>query len=74
MTKDEFFSFMELIAGAYYSFSLNDHQMDVWYRFLGHFEKGIFERVVTDYIKDYPKPPAISDLYGRCSKITGLRG
>ena len=66
MSKQEFAKIMKLLEGAYYNFSLNDHQKNTWYEFLGEYKKDIFEQVVREYICENPKAPSISDFYTRC--------
>lgn len=72
MTKEEFLTIIDVVDGAYPSFELSDKRVSTWFQFLGGFEKNVFMKVVLDYIKENPKPPAISDFYGRCEKITNL--
>lgn len=73
MTKDEFAKNIEDITGAYQSVCFNDHSLDVWYKYLGEFDYDVLNKVVTEYIRENPRPPTISDFYGRCKKISGFR-
>lgn len=73
MTKEEFLEILEMIEGAYPHFVLTDKLVNVWMSFLGKFPRDIFYKVVSEYIMENPKPPAISDFYGRCEKISGFR-
>jgi len=70
MTKEEFISILCEIDGAYPSFTVTENLADVWYKHLGKFEHTVLNKAVTEYIHENSRPPAISDFYGRCEKIT----
>lgn len=73
MTKQGFLKTLDLIDGAYNNFTVTEKLVNVWFEFLGSFPEDIFRKVVSDYIKENSRPPAISDFYGRCDKISGFR-
>jgi len=73
MKKEEFLKTLDLIDGAYNNFTITEKLVNVWFEFLGSFPEDIFHKVVSEYIMENPKPPAISDFYGRCEKISGFR-
>lgn len=73
MTREEFALVLSEIDGAYNTFNVTEKMTEVWYKFLGSFPEDIFHKVVSDYIKENSRPPAISDFYGRCDKISGFR-
>lgn len=73
MTKQEFIKIIDEIAGAYPHFTETEALVNVWYKYLGKFDEDIFRKVVSEYIMENPKPPSISDFYGRCKRITRYR-
>ncbi len=75
MTKEQFVPIMEKVAYAYepQNFSMSAKSIDAWFEFFHKFDVDIFDKVVSEYIMENPKPPAISDFYGRCKKISGFR-
>ena len=73
MSREEFIEIIADVVGAYPNAIYDKSQMDVWYKYLGGFDSKILGKVVTEYIMENSRPPAISDFYGRCKKISGLR-
>lgn len=70
MTKEEFATIINDVVGAFPGISYPENYLDVWYKYLGGFQYDVLHKVVSEYIMENSRPPAISDFYGRCEKIS----
>ena len=75
MTTGEFGVVIRMIESAYPGkFRLNDEQMDVWFDFLGGYQRKELYFGAKDYIKSNPYPPSIFDLIKSTDKYVGASG